>query len=176
MSDEVIFYAIEAEHLERHLNPTRRNIRMAEGTVTVEDQLDVMTRLAARAHVQEFARKLTENELDAHGKMRAIIDDIHRRFVYAPDPTHAEFVGLLDMDRGGSMDVDDACVTVAAMALSVGIPCRLVLASYRHSCWTVRVAYEADGAWTVVDVLRQPWSDHLRFEQLIVGPAVGGLT
>jgi hypothetical protein len=137
----------------------------------VEDQLDTMTRLAAQSSVQEFARKLTEKEPDTHGKMRAIIDEIHRRFVYSPDPIH-ESIGLLDMDRGGSMDVDDACVTVMAMALSVGIKCRLVLASYRRSCWTVRVAYEADGAWTVVDVLRQPWSDHLRFEQLIIGAEI----
>jgi hypothetical protein len=138
----------------------------------VEDQLDAMTRLAARSSVQAFARKLTENEPTVHGKMRAIVDEIHRRFVYSPDPVH-ETLGMLDMDQGGSMDVDDACVTVAAMALSVGIKCRLVLASYRRSCWTVRVAYEEDGAWTVVDVLRQPWSDHLRFEQLIIGPVIG---
>jgi hypothetical protein len=138
----------------------------------VEDQLDAMTRLASRASVRDFTRKLTENEPDAHGKMRAIIDEIHRRFVYSPDPTHESF-GLLEMDLGGAMDVDDACVTVAAMALSVGIKCRLVLASYRRSCWTMRIAYEADEAWTVVDVLRQPWSDHLRFEQLIIGPVIG---
>lgn len=132
-----------------------------------------MTRLAARAHVGDFALKLTENEPDVHGKMRAIIDELHRRFSYRPDPAAYEYVRLLDMDRGGSMDVDDACTTVAAMASSIGIKCRFVLGSYRHACWTVRLAYEADGAWTVVDVLRQPWSDHLRFEQLIIGPEVG---
>lgn len=140
--------------------------------MTVEDQMAFMTRLASwRAHVRDFALKLTDGEPDVHGKMRAIIDELHRRFVYSPDPIH-EAMGLLDMDRGGSMDVDDACMTVAAMASSVGIKCRFVLGSYKRACWTVRVAYEADGAWTVVDVLRQPWSDHLRFEQLIIGPEV----
>ena len=139
----------------------------------VEDQMSVITRLAARAHVRDFALKLTENEPDVHGKMRAIIDDLHRRFVYMPDPTHEEAALVLDMARGGSMDVDDACTTVAAMASSIGIKCRFVLASYRHACWTVRLAYEADGAWTVVDVLRQPWGNKLRFERLIIGPEVG---
>lgn len=134
--------------------------------------MSAMTRLAARAHVRDFALKLTENEPDVHGKMRAIIDELHRRFVYMPDPIYNETLSLLDMARGGSMDVDDACTTVAAMASSIGIKCRFVLASYRHACWTVRLAYEADGAWTVVDVLRQPWSDHLRFEKLIIGPEV----
>lgn len=133
-----------------------------------------MTRLAAaRAHVRDFTLKLTEGKPDVHSKMDAIIDELHRRFVYSPDPTYNETLRLLDMDRGGSMDVDDACTTVAAMASSIGIKCRFVLGAYRRSCWTVRIAYEADGAWTVVDVLRQPRSDNLRFEQLIIGPEVG---
>ncbi len=141
--------------------------------ISVEDQISAMTHLAAQAHVRDFVLKLTEGEPSVHGKMHAIIDELHRRFVYAPDPTHNETLGLFDMASGGSMDVDDACVTVSAMASSIGIKCRFVLASYRRACWTMRVAYEADGAWTVVDVLRQPWSDHLRFEQLIIGPEVG---
>lgn len=46
---------------------------------------------------------------------------------------------------------------LAAMAMSLGIRCRLIAVRYGHS-WTCLVAYEdSDGSdrWTIVDPLRQ---------------------
>ena len=54
------------------------------------------------------------------------------------------------------MDADDACLFLAAFAMSVGIPCRIVGARYRERCWTCCVAYEdEEGRWTGIDPLRQ---------------------
>lgn len=104
----------------------------------------------------ELARKLTEPpdlELGRGGKMHRLVDELHRRFKYAPE--HRETVGPVPIAPGGTVDADDACLFVAALASSVGIQCRFVGARYGRS-WTCFVDYRVeDGSWETIDPLRQ---------------------
>jgi hypothetical protein len=98
--------------------------------------------------------------------MHAFVDELHRRFVYAPDPM-AEFLRI-PWDRGMLIDADEACLFVAVLAKAVDIPCRFVLARYREHAWTVFLAYEdEEGRWIGIDPLRQKTKQ--RLEELVFG-------
>jgi len=99
--------------------------------------------------------------------MHAFVDELHRRFVYAPDPTTAEFLQV-PWEPGMSIDADDACLFVAVLAKAVDIPCRFVLARYRERAWTVFLSYEdEEGRWIGIDPLRQKTKQ--RLEELVFG-------
>lgn len=127
--------------------------------------------------IHELALELTAREPNRDGKVRALVDEISRRFVYAPDPTKVEFIGPVPLTRGEMIDVDDACLFVAALAMSVDIPCRIVGARYgyvktrsgRYGFWTCILAYEnEDGFWTAVDPLKQKFdTERLKIEELM---------
>ena len=78
-----------------------------------------------------------------------------------------------------SIDADDACVFVAAAAMSVGIPCRFVGVRYGSS-WTCWLSFEVDSPptasctkptpeprWEMIDPLRQKKPDHEPDEQAL---------
>jgi len=88
-------------------------------------------------YISRLARELTDSEPDRNSKMRALVDELHRRW-------------------SGVVDADDACLFVIALAVSVGIRCRFVAARFGPHSWTCFVAYETeDGRWETVDPLRQ---------------------
>jgi hypothetical protein len=125
--------------------------------MSIETTLRALTNIAWQARldprVHRFAVNLTAPEERREGKMRALVDELHRRFVLAPD-CHRECLLPLTLTPGASLDADDACVFVAAAAMSVGIPCRFVGARYGHS-WTCWIQYEAGLLWETIDPLRQ---------------------
>lgn len=139
----------------------------------IAEQLRALSYVTEHATARKEFQHLTndlqlELEPSAEAKIGVIVDELHRRFKYAAKPVlEALYVPFIE---GDLIDVDDACAFVATVASLAGVRCRFVFAAYRERCWTVRVAYESDGFWAVVDVLRQPWSDRLRFEEMIVGP------
>lgn len=91
---------------------------------------------------------------DHWGKMSLLVAELHRRFTLAREPVK-EAMGPVPLAPGSVLDVDDACLFVAALAMSVGIRCRLVGARYGRS-WTCFVAYETEsGPWETIDPLRQ---------------------
>ena len=117
-----------------------------------------------------LALPLTEPEIGRRAKMEALVAELHRRFVLAPSPTDSEAISGRFED-GDTLDADDACVFVAAAAMSVGIPCRIVGTRYGQS-WTCFVSYEVEapvGAscteplatprWETIDPLRQKKPD-----------------
>lgn len=131
------------------------------GFAGIKMQLRQLTQIAWRdridPRVQLSARKLTYSETSRQDKMRALVDELHRRFVLAPSPVAQESVtvmDLFDIDKldermkteinymlsSRMIDVDEACVFVASAAMSVGIPCRFVGARYGHS-WTCWLSY-----------------------------------
>ena len=84
--------------------------------------------------VQLLARDVTDVETGRADKMRALVDELHRRFVLAPDPPTQErsVMDLFDINKldeqmrreidsvvnpRPSIDADDACVFVAAAAM-----------------------------------------------------------
>ena len=148
--------------------------------------------------VQLLARDVTDVETGRADKMRALVDELHRRFVLAPDPPTQErsVMDLFDINKldeqmrreidsvvnpRPSIDADDACVFVAAAAMSVGIPCRFVGVRYGSS-WTCWLSFEVDSPptasctkptpeprWEMIDPLRQKKPDHEPDEQVLAG-------
>ena len=111
-------------------------------------------RAQATPEIQKIAQGVTTNATERAEKMRLIVDELHRRYTYAADHI-SEAVGPVPLLEGSTMDVDDACLFVAALAMSLGIRCRIVAARYER-CWTCFVDYEAeDGGWVTIDPLRQ---------------------
>jgi len=110
-------------------------------SIGIETTLRALTNSAWQARlyssVHSLAIELTAPEERREGKVRALVDDLDRRF-----------------PPGDSLDADDACVFVASLAMSVGIPCRLVAVRYGHS-WTCWLQYEAGLLWETIDPLRQ---------------------
>jgi hypothetical protein len=108
-------------------------------------------RLDPRVHT--LAREVTDSKVDRQDKIRALVNELHRRFVVRTDPSVDEFVTVFPPD-GAFMDADDACLFVAAAAMSVGIPCRIVAVRY-GPVWSCLVQYEAGLIWETIDPLRQ---------------------
>jgi len=123
----------------------------------------------AAARTNDSFRRLARSLIGPNrgATMHAFVDELHRRFVYAPDPTMAEFLFLrVPWEPGALIDVDDACLFVASLAKEAEIPCRFVLARYRERAWTVFLAYEdEEGRWIGVDPLRQKTTQ--RLEELV---------
>lgn len=114
---------------------------------------------------RRLARSLVGSNRSA--TMCAFVDELHRRFVYASDPTQGEIFGV-PWNPGMLIDVEDACLFVAVLAKEVGIPCRFVLARYRERAWTVFLAYkDEEGRWVGIDPLRQKTTQS--FEELVFG-------
>jgi len=141
------------------------------GTKGIEWTLQSLTRIAWQSRldprVHMLARKLTDPEPRREDKMRVLVDELHRRFIPGVDPSTDETIAILPPD-GSTVDAEDACVFVAAAAMSVDIPCRLVAARYGHG-WTCWVSYEAGIIWETIDPLRQKKPDREPDEQ-ILGP------
>lgn len=130
------------------------------GTLGIEECLKAMTHLMGGAcdhvppEIRELAKRLTDPFTNRREDMTAFIDELHRRFQYAADPLD-ECVGPIPFKPGTRIDADDACMFVAALAVSAGIPCRFVGARYGRS-WTCFLEYqESHGSWTMVDPMRQ---------------------
>jgi hypothetical protein len=70
----------------------------------------------------------------------------------------------------GALDADDACAIVAALAMSVGVRCRLVAVRYGQS-WTCWVAYKVGDHWENVDPLRQ--RPDREPDEVVTGPEGG---
>ena len=89
--------------------------------------------------LRRLARDLTDAGPDIPGKVRALVDALHR--------SGARSVSVID--------ADDACLFVAAAAHSLGIPCRFVAMRFGERSWTVRLRYEVDGRWEEIDCMDQ---------------------
>lgn len=135
----------------------------------IERMLQGLTAFADRKRADEELRaaadRLTESAPDRYSKMGRIVDELHRRYVYAPDPVN-ETIGPMPLPEGSVMDVDDACLFVAVLATSIGIPCRFVAARYGRN-WTLFLTYQdEEGRWEAVDPLRQRTS--VRLDELMI--------
>jgi|ERR1700722_1016837 len=128
-------------------------------TLGIEKTLESLTRTAWEnqldPRVRQLACKLTGSETSRQDKMRALVDDLHR-IVVSP--------------WGPSLDADDACVFVAAAAMSVDIPCRFIGVRYGQS-WTCWLQYEAGIIWETIDPLRQKTG--LEPDEQVIGPFPG---
>jgi hypothetical protein len=151
--------------------------RLVPPTVGIDaTMMKMLTRIAWERRlylgVSMLAQKVTGPETGRKDKMRALVDELHRRFVLAPNPT-SEFIRPFDapFDAGATLDADDACVFVAAAAMSVGIPCRLVGVRYGRS-WTCWISYEvdADSSWETIDPLRQKKLAGREPDEQVIGP------
>ena len=133
------------------------------------------SRASDRSAVVVLANKLTSDSPDRYGKMQAFVDELHRRFEYAPDPLK-ETIGPVPIEEigdtaGSTIDADDACLFVAALAASVDIPCRLVGARFVRS-WTCFVSCQSeDGSWKRIDPLRQQTDREP--DELVMGGVIG---
>ena len=118
------------------------------GTLQELTRLAWEGRLDPRVHT--LALRVTGTEARRQDKMRALVDDMHRRY-----------------DSAASLDADDACLFVASAAMSVGIRCRFFALRY-GAAWTCRVAYEVGDHWERIDPLRQ----HTEREpdETVIGP------
>ena len=113
-----------------HMNP---GIRLS---------LQILAETARRdssEQLRRLARDLTDAVPDIPGKVRALVDALHR--------SGARSVSVID--------ADDACLFVAAAAHSLGIPCRFVAMRFGERSWTVRLRYEVDGRWEEIDCMDQ---------------------
>jgi hypothetical protein len=135
----------------------------------VEKSLESLAQLAWRERLAPStyrrARELTNSKISRKDKMEALVDELHRQFVLAPDPVK-ETITVRPPD-GASLDADDACLFVAAAAMSVGIPCRFIGVRYGHS-WTCWLSYYDAGRWETIDPLRQKRPDREPDEQVQV--------
>lgn len=89
--------------------------------------------------LRRLARDLTDAVPDVPGRVRALVDALHK--------SGARSVSVID--------ADDACLFVAAAAYSLGIPCRFVAMRFGERSWTVRLRYEVDGRWEEIDCMDQ---------------------
>lgn len=132
----------------------------------IERQLTELSVVSGRANepIRELSAHLAGQSRAA--TMRAFVDELLHRFVYAPSPEEEAYYGV-PFEPGSLIDVDDACTFVAALAREAGIPCRILGAHYRYKrygYWTIFLAYQdEEGRWTGVDPLRQK-TDHLIFD------------
>ena len=110
-----------------HMNP---GIRLS---------LQILAETARRDSSEPLARDLTDAVPDIPGKVRALVDALHR--------SGARSVSVID--------ADDACLFVATAAHSLGIPCRFVAMRFGERSWTVRLRYEVDGRWEEIDCMDQ---------------------
>lgn len=120
--------------------------------------LEEMTAAAERDCEVPIARTLagflTDREPGVGDKVRALVDELHRRFRLAPDPAGREALAS-PLATDEPVDADGACLFVATLAMSVGIRCRFVAARYGQS-WTCWLAYEdGEDRWVTVDPLRR---------------------
>ena len=131
----------------------------------IELTLNVLSDMAWRERnnlmVGRFARAMTRPEMSRPEKIEAIVDFMQREFYRIDqqhDPLEAEVImGCGTLMGLAKLDADDASLLFAALAMSLGIRCRMVAARYGYS-WTCWVACEeSDGSdkWTTVDPLRQ---------------------
>lgn len=124
--------------------------------------------------VHKMARDLTDREVTRQQKMEALVDSLHRRFQLtrtdaSEEETMTSPAQLLV--QSGHLDAVDACAIVAALAMSVGIRCRLVAARYGHS-WTCWVDYEVGDHWETCDPLRQ--RPEYEPDETVTGPTPEG--
>lgn len=132
---------------------------MPEGKTGIEITVQMLARMAWRSRrnpkLYQLARRLTAPWKDRQDKMEALVQELHHR----GDPIETDCLSLvLTMSDEGvpreGVDADDAAVFVAAAAMSVGIPCRIVGVRYGHA-WTCRVDYEVGDHWESIDPLQQ---------------------
>ncbi len=147
---------------------------MSTRPVALDEQLAALATVAMRERaspdVHVLALEVTASSSNRRDTMRLLVDELHRRFRYAPDPT--EVLGSMPRTHGNTVDVDDACIFVAALAGSLGICCRFVAARYDRS-WTLFLDYETeDGRWETIDPLRHPGLKDP--DERIEGPGLGG--
>ena len=137
----------------------------------IDRELAELTRGAART-IRPFHDLVDElATLDRDSTMSAFVDELHRRFVYAPDPTMEERPFIPPLEKGLLIDADDACLFVAALAKIARIPCRFVCARYNERCWTCFLTYQtAEGQWVGLNPLRQKTTRSL--DELVIGPLV----
>lgn len=142
---------------------------MRGNVVSIESVLLGLTLSAGTKNPEAFelASVITRSISDPRAKVEAIIDELHRRFKYQADPIQ-ESVPRFQIE-GGNMDVDEACLFVAVLTRSIGIPCRFVAAQYgRH--WTCFLECEFEtGIWERVDPLRQQSIIGKEPDRMIVG-------
>ena len=100
--------------------------------------------------LRRLARDLTDAVPDIPGKVRALVDALHRS---EPEPVGVEHVS--GARSVSVIDADDACLFVATAAHSLGIPCRFVAMRFGERSWTVRLRYEVDGRWEEIDCMDQ---------------------
>lgn len=133
----------------------------------IQKTLEALARIAWGERIDPrvyiLAHNATEPATGRQDKMRALVDELHSRF-----------------EPGATIDADDACVFVAAAAMSVGIPCRFVGVRYGGS-WTCWLSYQVDAPpsascttptpdsrWEMIDPLRQKRPDRVPDEQVVV--------
>lgn len=127
------------------------------GEVGISYTLDAMTLLArkesAELRSRSLAALLARDVLSRREKIQELVSELHRRFVYAPNPVK-ETIGPAPFATGEMIDADDACVFVGALAASVGIPCRFIGARYNRS-WTCFVSFQTEeGEWERINPLK----------------------
>lgn len=124
-------------------------------TTGIYDQMAALAAAATHTNVslRDLASKLSDRLPDNQLKMVKFVDELYRRFTYAADSIQ-ETIGPIPWEPGSLVDVDDACLFVAALASSVGIRCRFVALRYGSS-WTCRISYKDGDRWCTIDVLRQ---------------------
>lgn len=131
-------------------------LSIPSGLDAIDATLREMTAAAERrdATLHFLALTLVWEVAGRANQMQAFVDELHRRFMYAPDPLKEQIELHTPFEPGERIDVDEACLFVAALASHVGIPVRLIAARVKRS-WTLFVAYQdEEGLWTGVDVLR----------------------
>ena len=116
--------------------PSRKTGRVVNAGI--ELSLQALARSAmARSKNEIFCRLAHEATADVNGipqKMRALNDIFHRL------TGHESY-----------MDADDACLNVATLALTLGIPCRFIAQRWAKHSWTVVLGYEVDGHWEKIE-------------------------
>jgi|HubBroStandDraft_5_1064220.scaffolds.fasta_scaffold116736_3 hypothetical protein len=133
----------------------------------LEQLLDALSLASERANDQLRSIAFGLVELDRERTMRAFVDELHRRFMYAPDPVRETIASEPPSDSDYPIDIDEACVFVAALGRAVGIPCYFMAARYSERQWTLFLAYEDESGRRIgVDVLRQKTTS-VSFEEIV---------
>lgn len=138
--------------------------------------LESMTNWAERHRhspvIYMWAREATRGKSHPRDKVRALVDELHKRSRLAPDPSLTETIDPLDLlTSERALDADDACLLIATLALSLNIPCQFVAARYGQS-WTCWLSCEfGHEQWEIVDPVgdkpaREP-------DETVLGPVPG---